>query len=144
MILRPVETLLAFALAAAFAALGDLLLSRRSRALSDWNESFLAGAGAGSAALFPLSLLAGGRALTILLLLLTTAAMLRLGIALRGKRTRPAPARKGRTDPVSALFLGLAVCACIAFAVANARYPLLWDGFRSGPPRRRCWSGPAA
>ena len=57
------DAAIAAALALLFAAAGNAILGRRPAGIGEWNESFLVGAGAASAALVPLSIFLGHRAL---------------------------------------------------------------------------------
>jgi hypothetical protein len=133
--LRPIETVLAFLIAAAFAAAGDLVLARRSRTASDWAESFLVGAAASAALLFPLSVAIPGAALAALAVLLGVAAAARAGGELAWRR-RGAPAAVtpdgglSSAGPATLALRAAVVLAAACFAFLNARTPLGWDGFQ--------------
>ncbi len=128
-----VDLLTALAVGMMFVALGELLLFRPCRNVSSAFESLVVGAGAAAALLFPLSLLAGPRALGLLLgmlvLALVTAVALRFG---RWKRLEVDTVRRSIDwrDPLSVLLLCLIVAASICFALLNWRMAYLWDGFQ--------------
>jgi hypothetical protein len=126
--------LIALAVAGAFGATGDLLIGRRSRGLSEWNEAFLCGLSAATFLLFPLSVLAPHGALPILAVLLGAGTVARV---IGGWREAPRDAKKGRfslharpVNPLS-MCLGLLLGALVvAYGLLNLRLSYLWDGFQ--------------
>jgi len=127
--LRLADAGIVLLLAVGSACLGDLILWRRSRALGDWNESFLIGAGTLSIALaFPLSPALGRRAFWAAAAVLASTVAIWLLTAAR----RPAASRRnGRLglDAPSLFFAACVVAAAGAFAALNARRVFDWDGF---------------
>lgn len=128
-----VDLLTALAVGMMFVALGELLLFRPCRSLSSAFESLAVGAGAAAALLFPLSLLAGTRALALLLgmliLALVTVAALRFG-RWKGREINTVRRSIDFRDWLSILLLCLIVAASICFALLNWRMAYLWDGFQ--------------
>jgi hypothetical protein len=128
-----VATALSLVIAAGFAALGEVVLWRRSRDLFSWNESFLVGAGVSAAALFPLSLISGRYALAQILGALGLALAI---VVIRHWRARgridPNSRRDRRIirDPAALGLLTLLSIVTLSFAALNFRYPYLWDGFQ--------------
>lgn len=159
--MRPFESLIALALAAALAGIGALLFGRRPRGVVEWNEAFLSGGAVASALLFPFSLLLGPLALPALFAILATAG---LGGLAAMRPSEGLSAAKGgvrldrlvawlRESPVEALLAAWIAASVAAFALANGRYHLLWDGlfiwatkamllFDSGCLTPDLWAGP--
>lgn len=126
------ESVLAIAIAFAFAAFGEILLDRRSASLQDWNESFLTGGSAAATMLFPLSLLLQGRALLCVMSLVGFAAISKILLRRIAPPSLPGPPREQSQawDMTGiALFLLIAVCTAL-FAALNWRSNLQWDGFQ--------------
>ena len=119
-------------IAATLAGAGSLLLGRRPRSHREWNEAFLAGSGAASVLLFPLSAAFPGGAIWILFAGVLAAAA---GATLLPRAKAEARSTGGGgwsalrlVKPVDAfLLLGIAL-SIAAFLAANGRYHLLWDG----------------
>jgi len=115
-----------------FALIGEALLGRASRTVFAWNESFLIGAGAAAAILFPLSLVTPHHALDTELGLMVVA----LFVAIVRRRGLPAPspaperaARPGgpARDPLT-LLLGAAILGLFAyFCALNHWMSHAWD-----------------
>ncbi len=136
------ELLFTALLAAAFAALGEILLRRRIRGLASANESMLVGMGASAAALFPLTLLLGRRALLAEAAVLGAALVLRTAARIRSgdrggpgerrappaQRTAPPETPPASADPLGRWLLGAVGLVIAAFAALNFRYTYVWDG----------------
>lgn len=122
----PLDYVLALLIAAGFAAVGETVLRRASASLAQWNSSLVAGMGACAALLFPLSLVAGRRALDLTLGLMGLCAATTVW-----RRLRRREASAGGSEVARAAWLPLAIAAlaAAAFAVLDWRYNLLWDGF---------------
>lgn len=125
--MSPVETLLTLAVGAALAGLGVLVRGRLPRGVVEWNEAFLAGGGLAATLLFVLSLLVGPGALSLLMALVPAAGVTAFAVVRREAAPAPRPecARPGPDEVVLGALIALSFAA---FAVANARYNLLWDG----------------
>jgi hypothetical protein len=127
----PTTAILLTALCACgFAAAGDVLLRRRSAGALGWNEAFLVGAGSSAAVLFPLSLIAGRRALGVLMILLGLAIAASLVTRIRRPPLHTTkPARVPHVWADLLLFVAI-VLAVAAFATLSFRYTFFWDGFQ--------------
>ena len=122
------ELLLTGVLAAGFAAVGELVLHRRSRNPADGNEAMLAGMGVCAAGLFPLTLLASRYALAAEALAIGLC--LAYAVADRILRRRKRFERERTAPDLRARFLFAAVLLVAAgFAALNFRHTYLWDGF---------------
>ncbi|MFY9550174.1 MAG: hypothetical protein WAU32_03410 [Thermoanaerobaculia bacterium] len=124
------EIALALLSAAGFAATGELLLRRLSRGLIAWNESFLVGAGASAAALFPLSLALPHGALRATLVVLGGSLAVAVARRLRSRTTTSESKAPARWDPITRLLLAASALAALGFAALNFRYTYIWDGFQ--------------
>jgi hypothetical protein len=127
------EIAIAALLAAGFAAVGELVLRRRSRSAYSWNESFLVGAGTCAAALFPLSLIwpCGALRATLAALCLATGLVIARRVFRKASPSDALPRGAGRAlDRVAAGWAVALVLVVCAFAVLNFRYALRWDGFQ--------------
>ncbi len=123
------EFLLTAVLAAAFAAVGELLMHRRARGLAEANEAMLAGMGACAAALFPLSLLLPHGALAAVATILASALIFSAGTRIFGRRGRSEGLPGPPQDPLARLLLAAVALVTSGFAAINFRYTYLWDGF---------------
>ena len=121
--------LLAALLAAAFAAVGETALRRRSAGVFAWNEAFLVGAGLAAASLFPLSIVFPGRALDILLALLGLGLLRAIVARVRRPSPRRAPPPRRPYEARDVALLVLIAAAVAAFAALSFRYTFFWDGF---------------
>ncbi len=125
----------ALTLALSFAALGEVILWRRSLDPFSWNESFLVGAGTSAAVLFPLSLLSPSGALRCVFAALAFALA---GIVIREIARRPRARNAGgnraglpwRRDPVALALLAALALVVVAFTALVLRYSHFWDGFQ--------------
>lgn len=122
------EFLLTGGLAAAFATLGEILLARRVRSLAEGNEAMLAGMGAAAAALFPFTLLFGGRALAAEAVLLGTAFLLAIARRIRTRDAAPPESPPRTRDPLARWLLAAVGLVIAAFAALNFRLTYVWDG----------------
>jgi hypothetical protein len=118
-----------------FIGLGDILLGRSSRKVAAFFESLAVGAAVSAAMLFPLSLLAGSRALDLMYFLLAMALFSAVALwglrAGRSKRDHESSlAGFDRVDGVSSIFLILILIATGCFAYLNWRVAYSWDGFQ--------------
>ncbi len=125
-------TLAAAALTIGFAGIGESLTGRRARSLGDLNRAFLIGGGVLAAALFPASLLFGGRALGVELgaagagFLVFWVRHLLGSFNVRGAmKWLPS-----RVEPLTLLLAAPTIVMMVIFAVLNLRTGLLWDGFQ--------------
>ena len=127
--MRGVDTIVFAGVGAALAGAGALLLGRRPRGIAEWNEAFLAGAALASALIFAASLLLGPFALLSLATVFAAAGLSGLFVALR-RPAAPAAPPPGDGPPglADVLLGGWIALAFLAFAAANLRYHLLWDG----------------
>ena len=114
-------------LVAAFTAAGELVLGRASRGLVSANAAFLTGMAVAAAALFPLSLLARGAALSVELGLLAACLAAAAVRRLRGRRPAP-PRRRAELDPWTAAALAGILVAVGCFLALDLRHDLHWDG----------------
>ena len=117
-------------LAGGFAAVGEVMLRRRSDGVLGWNESFLVGAGTCAAALFPISLVLGRRALDALMILVGLCLAARVVARVRDRSSlgrRPALPRLAWMD---ALLVAAIVLTAAAFTILSFRYTFSWDGFQ--------------
>ena len=135
-------TAVAGLLVVGFALAGEALLGRASRDLFGWNESFLIGAGASAAALFPLSLAVPTRALDVALGLIALGSA--VAVARRVRRTA-APeesrwsgelAAIGR-DPLALALLAAILGVLAFFAALNIWYGHGWDSVQVSLTRAR-------
>ncbi len=125
------EMAIAIGLAVGFAAVGEIVLRRRSRRVVLWTESFLVGAGVLAATLFPLSLLWPHRALTITLALMGLA-LARVAWARffdRADGAPESPLDSTRADVWSIVLAGMVVLVAAGFAVLDLRSIPVSDGF---------------
>lgn len=125
--MRPLEGALALVVGAALAGLGALVRGRRPRGIVEWNEAFLTGGGIAAALLFLFSYALGAGALTLVAASVLAAGLAGLALA-RRPSPRPLPSPEPPPGAVDASLLAVVVLSFLAFAVANARYHLLWDG----------------
>lgn len=117
----------AFLLGLCFAALGDWLLARKSSTLFLANESFLVGATASAALLFPLTLITGDYTLAVIL----TVLVVFLGMwVVRYSRplSRPDLALCDRKDWVCTLGISALFALVTCFGVLNSLHGLGSDG----------------
>ena len=117
-------------LAGGFAAVGEVMLRRRSEGVLGWNESFLVGAGTCAAALFPISLVLGRRALDALLILVGLCLAARVVARVRDRSSRGRRPALPRLAWMDALLVAAIVLTAAAFTILSFRYTFSWDGFQ--------------
>ena len=117
-------------LAGGFAAVGEVMLRRRSEGVLGWNESFLVGAGTCAAALFPISLVLGRRALDALMILVGLCLAARVVARVRDRSSRGRRPALPRLAWMDALLVAAIVLTAAAFTILNFRYTFSWDGFQ--------------
>jgi len=123
----PADLALVLLSVAAFTAAGELVLGRRSRDLVAGNDSFLSGLAVAAAALFPLSILFRGAALSIELGLLGIALLAAVARRVPGRRPLP-PRAPAASDPWTTLALSGVLVAAFCFTLLDLRHNLFWDG----------------
>ena len=117
-------------LAGGFAAVGEVMLRRRSEGVPGWNESFLVGAGTCAAALFPISLVLGRRALDALMILVGLCLAARVVARVRDRSSRGRRPALPRLAWMDALLVAAIVLTAAAFTILSFRYTFSWDGFQ--------------
>lgn len=122
------ELFLTAGLAAGFAAVGEVVLRRRSRGFAGGNEAMLVGMGVCAAALFPLTL-AFPRGAVVAEAVVIGACVLWAAVArFRGPRPAGKTARSA-PDPVARFILAAVALVAIGFVALNFRFTYSWDGF---------------
>jgi len=121
------DAAIAAAIALLFAAAGNAILGRRAAGIGEWNESFLVGAGAASAALVPLSIFLGHRALLAALAVVLAAAGASVLLPRKAQREHRPQVPRPR-DPWTPVFFALAAAAVLLFTALDLRVAYRWDG----------------